>query len=139
MAHSDDLTGFYMFAGRAGPLHTDHPGPRAVPTLQSRRVTAQLRLRLVTPDGLPDRADLLMTCAADCEQIQKTSTMDMIFPVAEPISHLSALIPLLPCDVIFTGTPSGIGYGMKPPRNYATPSSLTPVTNNPSTPKRTFP
>jgi 2,4-didehydro-3-deoxy-L-rhamnonate hydrolase len=69
----------------------------------------------VTPDGLPDRADLLMTCAADGEQVQKTSTIDMIFPVAEPISHLSALLPLRPCDVVFTGTPSGIGYGRKHP------------------------
>lgn len=71
---------------------------------------------LVTPEALPDRDDLMMTCAVDGEQVQKASTKDMIFPVPELISQLSAVLPLLPGDIIFTGTPSGIGYGMNPPR-----------------------
>ncbi|MDG4668126.1 fumarylacetoacetate hydrolase family protein [Mycobacterium sp. 236(2023)] len=71
---------------------------------------------LVTPDELPDPDNLQMSCAVDGVQMQKASTVDMIFPVAELISQLSEILPLLPGDVLFTGTPSGVGYGMKPPR-----------------------
>ncbi|MFD6224365.1 fumarylacetoacetate hydrolase family protein [Nocardia asteroides] len=71
---------------------------------------------LVTPDELPDPDDLHMTCTLDGEEVQKTSTRDMIFPVPQLISRLSALLPLLPGDLLFTGTPAGIGSAMNPPR-----------------------
>ena len=41
---------------------------------------------------------------------------DMVFPVAELVSRLSAVTPLLPGDIIFTGTPSGVGMGRTPQR-----------------------
>ncbi|GAA1862381.1 fumarylacetoacetate hydrolase family protein [Pseudonocardia ailaonensis] len=71
---------------------------------------------LVTPDELPDREDLELGCLINGEQMQKGRTRDMVFPVPELIARLSAVTPLLPGDVIFTGTPSGVGLGRTPQR-----------------------
>jgi 2-keto-4-pentenoate hydratase/2-oxohepta-3-ene-1,7-dioic acid hydratase in catechol pathway len=71
---------------------------------------------LVTPDELPDRDDLELGCLINGEQMQKGHTRDMVFPVPELIARLSAVTPLLPGDVIFTGTPAGVGIGRTPPR-----------------------
>ncbi len=48
--------------------------------------------------------------------MQKSRTSDMVFSVPRLIAELSAILPLLPGDVIFTGTPAGIGATRKPPR-----------------------
>ncbi|MFD5384782.1 fumarylacetoacetate hydrolase family protein [Streptomyces sp. NPDC127074] len=69
---------------------------------------------LVTPDELPDRDDLELGCLVNGRQMQKGRTRDMVFPVSELIARLSAVTPLLPGDVIFTGTPSGVGLGRTP-------------------------
>ncbi len=71
---------------------------------------------LVTADELPDRDDLQLECTVNGEQVQKGRTSQMIFPVAELVARLSAICPLLPGDVIFTGTPSGVGMARTPPR-----------------------
>lgn len=71
---------------------------------------------LITPDELPDPDNLYMSCAVGSEQMQSTSTADMIFPVPELVAQLSSVLPLLPGDILFTGTPAGVGYGMNPPR-----------------------
>lgn len=71
---------------------------------------------LVTPDELADPDDLEMECLLDGESVQKARTSSMIFGVAELIARLSAVTPLLPGDVIFTGTPSGVGGARTPPR-----------------------
>lgn len=71
---------------------------------------------LVTPDELPNRDDLAIRCWVNDELMQESRTSDMIFSVARIIEGLSAILPLLPGDVIFTGTPSGIGASRKPPR-----------------------
>ena len=71
---------------------------------------------LVTPDELDDPDDLAIECRLNGEQVQHARTSDMIFPVAEIIARLSAVTPLLPGDVIFTGTPAGVGVGRTPPR-----------------------
>jgi 2-keto-4-pentenoate hydratase/2-oxohepta-3-ene-1,7-dioic acid hydratase in catechol pathway len=47
--------------------------------------------------------------------MQSARTSHMIFPVAELIAYLSSVVTLLPGDVIFTGTPPGVGAGRKPP------------------------
>ncbi|WP_040808147.1 fumarylacetoacetate hydrolase family protein [Nocardia concava] len=78
---------------------------------------------LVTPDELPDPDDLHMTCTLDGVEVQKTSTKDMIFPVPQLISRLSAVLPLLPGDLLFTGTPAGIGSALNPPR-FLTPGQI---------------
>jgi len=74
---------------------------------------------LVTPDELPDRDNLELGCLINGEQMQKGQTSDMVFPVPELIARLSAVTPLLPGDVIFTGTPAGVGLGRTPQRYLA--------------------
>ena len=71
---------------------------------------------LVTPDELPDRDDLAIGCAVNGEQMQEDRTSAMLFSIPETIARLSAICPLLPGDLIFTGTPSGVGNRMEPPR-----------------------
>jgi 2,4-didehydro-3-deoxy-L-rhamnonate hydrolase len=71
---------------------------------------------LVSPDELPDPNDLAIRCWVNDELMQESRTSDMIFSVPRIIAELSAILPLLPGDVIFTGTPAGIGAGRKPPR-----------------------
>jgi 2-keto-4-pentenoate hydratase/2-oxohepta-3-ene-1,7-dioic acid hydratase in catechol pathway len=71
---------------------------------------------LVTTDELDDPADLAISCAVDGQQVQAGRTADMIFSVPVLIAKLSALLPLFAGDVIFTGTPPGVGVARKPPR-----------------------
>ncbi len=71
---------------------------------------------LVTPDELNDPDDLELGCAIDGEEVQKGRTGDLIFPVRSLISMLSHNVTLYPGDVIFTGTPAGVGVGREPQR-----------------------
>lgn len=71
---------------------------------------------LVTPDEFPDRNDIELGCTINGEQMQKGRTSEMIFSVPQLVAKLSAITPLIPGDVIFTGTPSGVGVGRTPPR-----------------------
>ncbi len=71
---------------------------------------------LVTVDDVADRDDLELGCAVNGEEVQKARTSDLIFPVPELVSRLSHIVTLWPGDLIFTGTPSGVGYARTPPR-----------------------
>jgi 2-keto-4-pentenoate hydratase/2-oxohepta-3-ene-1,7-dioic acid hydratase in catechol pathway len=71
---------------------------------------------LVTPDELGDRDDLAIGCAVNGEQMQEDRTSSMLFSIPETIARLSAICPLLSGDLIFTGTPAGVGNRMEPPR-----------------------
>ncbi len=71
---------------------------------------------LVTPDELNDPDDVELGCAVDGEEVQKGRTRDLIFPVRALISVLSQNVTLYPGDVIFTGTPAGVGVGRQPQR-----------------------
>jgi 2,4-diketo-3-deoxy-L-fuconate hydrolase len=71
---------------------------------------------LVTADDVPDRDDLELGCSVNGEEVQKARTSDLIFPVPELVSRLSHIVTLWPGDLIFTGTPSGVGYARTPPR-----------------------
>ena len=71
---------------------------------------------LVTPDEIPDAADLAISCALDGETMQESRTSRMIYDIPELIARLSAVVTLLPGDLIFTGTPSGIGNARNPRR-----------------------
>ncbi len=71
---------------------------------------------LVTTDELPDPQAIDITLAVNGEQRQASSTADMIFSVAHIVSYLSQFMTLLPGDLIITGTPAGVGLGMKPPQ-----------------------
>lgn len=72
---------------------------------------------LTTIDELADPDDVELGCRLDDgEVLQNGRTSDLIFPVPELIARLSAVCPLLPGDLIFTGTPSGVGLGRTPQR-----------------------
>ena len=71
---------------------------------------------LVTPDELPDPTALRLSCSVNGETVQDGSTANMVFSVGELISRIAAVCPLLPGDVIFTGTPDGCGVTANPPR-----------------------
>lgn len=71
---------------------------------------------LVTPDEFENPNDLELSCSIDGEEVQKGRTSQMLFPLADLVEGLSKVVTLLPGDVIFTGTPAGIGLGRTPPR-----------------------
>ena len=68
----------------------------------------------VTKDEIPDPQNLNMWLEVDGHRYQNGSTATMIFGVAHLVSHLSRYLTLLPGDVISTGTPPGVGAGVKP-------------------------
>ena len=69
---------------------------------------------LVTSDEIPDPQALSMELKVNGQMRQHSNTADMIFSVAHLVSYLSHFMTLLPGDVVTTGTPSGVGLGMKP-------------------------
>jgi 2,4-diketo-3-deoxy-L-fuconate hydrolase len=80
---------------------------------------------LVTPDEFSNPDDLELGCSVNGEQMQKGRTRDLIFGVSALIEQLSRVTPLLPGDIIFTGTPSGVGMGRSPQRWLAPGDVLT--------------
>ena len=70
---------------------------------------------LVTRDDIPDPQALDMWLDVNGKRMQTGNTKTMIFTVAQIVSHLSGLFTLHPGDIISTGTPPGVGMGMKPP------------------------
>jgi 2-keto-4-pentenoate hydratase/2-oxohepta-3-ene-1,7-dioic acid hydratase in catechol pathway len=70
---------------------------------------------LVTPDEFANPDDLELGCSVNGNEMQKGRTGDLIFSVPAMIAALSQRLPLLPGDVLFTGTPSGVGLGRTPP------------------------
>ena len=70
---------------------------------------------LVTPDEFDDPDDLAPTCRLNGQVVQSSYTSDLIFSVGEILEHVSAVTPMLPGDLVFTGTPSGVGMGRTPP------------------------
>jgi 2-keto-4-pentenoate hydratase/2-oxohepta-3-ene-1,7-dioic acid hydratase in catechol pathway len=71
---------------------------------------------LVTPDEFDDPNNLELRCAINGEEVQHARTEDLIFSVPALVARLSAVLPLLPGDVVYTGTPSGVGLGRTPQR-----------------------
>ena len=70
---------------------------------------------LVTRDEVPDPQALGLWLDVNGQRVQTGNTRTMVFSVAKIISYLSEFMTLLPGDVITTGTPPGVGMGMKPP------------------------
>jgi len=71
---------------------------------------------LATPDEILNPGNLKMWLKVNGETRQHSSTANMIFDVATLVSYVSEFMTLLPGDVISTGTPAGVGLGMKPPQ-----------------------
>ncbi|MFD2414776.1 fumarylacetoacetate hydrolase family protein [Amycolatopsis pigmentata] len=84
---------------------------------------------LVTVDELRaaghDPDDLEIGCAVNAQTVQKSRTGQMVFSVPALVAKLSEVVTLLPGDVMFTGTPAGVGVGQDPPRFLAEGDELT--------------
>jgi 2-keto-4-pentenoate hydratase/2-oxohepta-3-ene-1,7-dioic acid hydratase in catechol pathway len=76
----------------------------------------QLGPWLVTRDEVADPQDLAMWLTVNGQKMQNGSTRTMVYGVAHVVSYLSQFMTLHPGDVISTGTPPGVGDGMKPQR-----------------------
>jgi 2,4-diketo-3-deoxy-L-fuconate hydrolase len=71
---------------------------------------------LVTLDEFDDVDNVALECRVNGEVMQSGRSSQLLFSVPQLIAWLSSICPLLPGDIIFTGTPAGVGAGMKPPR-----------------------
>ncbi|MDV7353713.1 fumarylacetoacetate hydrolase family protein [Rhodococcus oxybenzonivorans] len=71
---------------------------------------------LVTPDEFENPDDIEVSTVLSGELMQKSRTRHLIFPIPVLVSYLSSILPLRPGDLIFTGTPSGIGFTRDPKR-----------------------
>ncbi len=78
---------------------------------------------LVTTDEVPEPQDLHLWLELDGKRCQDGSTKTMVFGVAYLVSYLSRFMSLQPGDIISTGTPPGVGLGMKPPK-YLQPGNV---------------
>ncbi|MDB3890416.1 fumarylacetoacetate hydrolase family protein [Gammaproteobacteria bacterium] len=81
---------------------------------------------LVTRDHVDDVQNLSIWSEVNGEMRQQGNTADMVFGVKEIVSHLSQFMTLYPGDLIFTGTPAGVGDGMVPP-SYLQPGDVVRV------------
>ncbi len=70
---------------------------------------------ITTADEVPDPNDLRIQCRVNDTVYQDASTSDMIFTVFQIVSYLSSVCALRPGDLIFTGSPAGVGQGHRPP------------------------
>jgi 2-keto-4-pentenoate hydratase/2-oxohepta-3-ene-1,7-dioic acid hydratase in catechol pathway len=71
---------------------------------------------VVSVDEFDDPDDIEISAILSGEEVQRARTSDMIFSVPRIVSYLSQIVPLQPGDLVFTGTPSGIGWGRRPQR-----------------------
>ncbi|MDE3059035.1 MAG: fumarylacetoacetate hydrolase family protein [Bacteroidota bacterium] len=71
---------------------------------------------LATSDEIPDPENLRLWLKVNGAIMQDSTTADLIFKIPFLVSYVSQFMTLLPGDVVSTGTPSGVGFGLKPPR-----------------------
>lgn len=83
---------------------------------KSRRGFGPMGPWVVTLDEFSDPGDLALGCSVDGETVQDARTKDLIHDVPHLVAQLSGVLSLLPGDIIFTGTPSGVGAARTPPR-----------------------
>lgn len=77
---------------------------------------APLGPAIVTKDEIPDPHALDIRLSIDGELLQHSNTQELIFKLPDLIAYLSSIVPLLPGDIISTGTPAGVGLGRTPQR-----------------------
>jgi 2,4-didehydro-3-deoxy-L-rhamnonate hydrolase len=70
---------------------------------------------LVTPDAIGDVQALALHLDVNGRRMQSGTTAKMIFPIAQLVAYITRFMRLMPGDVVTTGTPAGVGLGMKPP------------------------
>jgi len=71
---------------------------------------------IVTADEIPDPHNLQISLSIDGERLQNSNTRELVFNIPALIEYLSSITPLLPGDIISTGTPPGVGLGRNPKR-----------------------
>ena len=71
---------------------------------------------IVTADEISDPHELAIGLTIDGEQLQNSNTRELVFKIPDLIEYLSSITPLLPGDIVSTGTPSGVGLGRTPKR-----------------------
>ncbi|MFL0293023.1 fumarylacetoacetate hydrolase family protein [Mycobacterium sp. SMC-18] len=108
-------------------LQIKPPGPQQFSLAKSYPGFAPLGPALVTPDEFADPDDLEISCSVGDHQVQHARTGDLIFSVPTLVSYLSSILPLFPGDLIFTGTPDGVGFAMSPQRYLQPGEELTTV------------
>ncbi len=74
---------------------------------------------LATSDEIPDPHNLDVWLKVNGELLQSSNTRNLVFNIPHLVSYISQFMTLLPGDVISTGTPAGVGLGLKPPRYLA--------------------
>jgi 2-keto-4-pentenoate hydratase/2-oxohepta-3-ene-1,7-dioic acid hydratase in catechol pathway len=77
---------------------------------------APLGPAIVTKDEIADPHQLSIRLSIDGEVLQDSNTRELIFKLPDLIAYISSITPLLPGDIISTGTPAGVGLGRKPQR-----------------------
>jgi len=80
---------------------------------------------ITTADVVPNPNDLGIRCDISGTRFQDSTTEDMVFTVAEIISYLSGVVTLYPGDLIFTGSPVGVGQGQHPQRFLSVGDTIT--------------
>ena len=78
---------------------------------------------IATKDEIPDPHNLNLWLKVNGEILQSSNTSDLVFNVPFLVSYISQFMSLIPSDIISTGTPSGVGLGLKPPR-YLKPGDI---------------
>lgn len=82
---------------------------------KSRRNFSPFGPWLVDARDVTNRDAMTLSCSVNGREVQRACTDDLIFSVPDLISYLSGIVQLLPGDVVYTGTPAGVGAGSKPP------------------------
>jgi 2-keto-4-pentenoate hydratase/2-oxohepta-3-ene-1,7-dioic acid hydratase in catechol pathway len=82
---------------------------------------------IVTADEIADPHVLQIGLSIDGEQLQNSNTSELVFKIPELIEYLSSITPLLPGDIISTGTPPGVGLG-RTPKRWLKPGETVTVT-----------
>ena len=97
-------------------LQIGPPAPNQYSLAKSYPGFAPIGPAVVTRGELTNADDLEIGCRLDGEEMQKARTCDLIFGISTLVSYLSGVLPLLPGDLIFTGTPAGVGFARRPRR-----------------------
>jgi 2-keto-4-pentenoate hydratase/2-oxohepta-3-ene-1,7-dioic acid hydratase in catechol pathway len=71
---------------------------------------------IVTADEIADPHELAISLSIDGEVLQNSNTRELVFKVPDLIEYISSITPLLPGDMVSTGTPGGVGMGRNPKR-----------------------
>jgi 2-keto-4-pentenoate hydratase/2-oxohepta-3-ene-1,7-dioic acid hydratase in catechol pathway len=82
---------------------------------------------IVTADEVADPHSLAISLTIDGQVLQNSNTRELIFKVPELIEYISSITPLLPGDIVATGTPSGVGLG-RTPRRWLRPGETVTIT-----------